>query len=163
MGILSCIALKGYAQSNPEVHRSVVNVTATATVIDNLSLTTIRDVTLESSLTVDGVMHVSPINSPYAGLMRINGSPGKSVRITYLTSETLIDEGGSGALIKANYRISGFAGDNQNASVLLDIGEGNVRLNQKGEYFLWLGAILDLNNAGPGSYVSEFLIELEGN
>lgn len=140
-----------------------VNVVTTAAVIDNLALTTIRDVNLDGPSTVDGLMQVSPVGSPYAGLMRISGAPNRAVRVTYLTNETLIDEDGSGAIIKATYLISGFAGDNQNASILLDVGEATVRLNAQGEYYLWLGAMLDLTAAGPGNYVSEFIIEIEGN
>jgi hypothetical protein len=144
-------------------HTKTVNMVATAAVMDNLALTTIRDVNLDGPSTVDGLMQVSPVASPYAGLMRITGAPNRAVRVTYLTNETLIDEGGSGAIIKATYLISGFGGDNQNASILLDVGEATVRLNQSGEYYLWLGAMLDLTAAGPGSYVSEFIMEIEGN
>lgn len=144
-------------------HTRSVNMSATAAVLDNLALTTIRDVNLDGPSTVDGLMQVSPVASPYAGLMRISGSPNRLVRVTYLTNETLIDEEGSGAIIKATYLISGFAGDNQNASILLDVGEATVRLNQSGEFYLWLGAMLDLTAAGPGNYVSEFIMEIEGN
>jgi len=135
----------------------------TASIVDNLSLTTIRDVNLNDPATVDGFITIVPNTSSFSGLMRINGRPGKLVRITYLSSETLLDQNGSGGVIKANYRISGFESDNQAASVLLDVGEANVRIGKDGVYFIWLGARLDLNRALPGVYVSEFIIELEGN
>lgn len=136
---------------------------AQASVINNLSLTTIRDVTLEASSSVDGILTIAPERSPYAGLIRIDGTPNAQVRVTYLTAETLIDEDGSGATIRSTYRLSGFANDNQFASVILDVGEANIRLGGDGKYYLWLGAILDLSNAGPGSYTSDFIIEIEGN
>lgn len=143
--------------------KASVKVGATATLVDNLSLITIRDVNLNGPATVDGVLNLGPQQSAFAGCMRINGRPGRLVRITYLSSETLIEEGGSGALINAKYLISGFEADNQAASVLLDIGEATVRIGPNGTYYLWLGAVLDLTKAAPGSYVSEFLIEMEGN
>lgn len=144
-------------------YRASVKVGATATLVDNLSLITIRDVNLNGPATVDGVITLGPQVSAFAGCMRINGRPGRNVRITYLSSETLIEEGGSGALITAKYSISGFETDNQAASVLLDVGEANIRIGPNGTYYLWLGAVLDLTKAAPGSYMSEFLIEMEGN
>lgn len=146
-----------------EFHTRQVSMSATANVIDNLVLTTMRDVNLNSPSVVDGQVIVPPVTSQYAGLMRITGSPGKLVRITYLANETLIEQNGSGGVVKATYRISGFESDNQIASVLLDVGEATVRLGKDGNYFIWLGAVIDLSKATPGSYVSEFIIELESN
>lgn len=144
-------------------YRANVKVGATATLVDNLSLITIRDVNLNGPATVDGVLNLGPQQSAFAGCMRINGRPGRLVRITYLSNETLIEESGSGAVITAKYLISGFEKDNQAASILLDAGEATIRIGSSGTYYLWLGAVLDLTKAAPGSYVSEFLIEMEGN
>lgn len=159
--LLKCASLAsaqgaGYYKKNAVIR-------ATATVIDQIDLITIRDVNLNEPKTVDGQLLVSPISSPYAGLMRITGQPGRNVRITYLTSESIIEEGGSGGVVKARYQISGFETDNQAASRLLDVGEAVVRLSSTGTFYLWLGASLDLTGATPGGYISEFLIEMEGN
>jgi hypothetical protein len=94
--------------------------------------------------------------------MRIEGSPGKRVRLTYLNFETLLEEGGTGGVVVANYRISGYGEDNQTASILLDIGEATITISDQGYYFLWLGTVLDISQAKPGNYVSEFMIEMEG-
>lgn len=139
-----------------------VRLFATASVIDNLVLTNMRDVNLSSPTAVSGVVTISPVSSPYAGLMRIEGRPGKTVRITYLTNETLLEETGTGGFVKARYQISGFQKDNQLASILLDAGEAIVRLGEDGRYYIWLGSILDLTAAQPGVYNSEFIIEVEG-
>ena len=150
------------ANAQPERSSRSIRVAATATIIDNLSLITIRDVNLNGVATVDGILNLAPQNSPYAGLMRINGRPGRLVRITYLSNENLIEESGSGAVITAKYLLSGFENDNQSASMILDVGEATIRIGRDGTYYLWLGALLDLSKAAPGSYVSEFLIEMEG-
>lgn len=138
-------------------------VSASASVMNNVSLTTIRDITVGTQTAVQGIITLNPTNSPFAGMMRIEGTPNSVVRITYLTNETLIDEGGSGGTVRARYSISGFDSDNQMASALLDVGEAAVRLNKDGLYYLWLGAILDIKNAKPGQYVSEFVLEVEAN
>lgn len=145
------------------VVKQSISVSASASLLDNITLTTMRDVNLNSPSSVEGYVLVNPNLSPNAGMMRISGRPGKSIRITYLAAETLLEDGGSGGVVKATYRISGFDSDNQAASVILDIGEANVRIGADGNYYIWLGALLDMTKAKPGSYVSEFIMEIEGN
>ncbi len=161
-GLLT-VALQAQVSMSPRVVTRSASTSVSAEIIDNISLTTMRDVNLNSPVAVDGVITVNPTNSPYAGMMRINGRPGKLIRITYLAYETLIDDNGTGGVVRANYRISGFETDNQNASVLLDLGEANVRLGPDGTYHIWLGAVLDIREAKPGAYISEFIMEIEGN
>lgn len=161
--LLGSVQLAWGQEPGKQVDSRSVRVSATATIIDNLGLLTLRDVDLNSPSIIDGTITVSPISSPYAGLMRIAGRAGAMVRITYLSQETLVETGGSGGVVRANYRISGFENDNQAASVLLDIGEANVRLSKDGYFFIWLGAIIDVSRATPGGYISEFIIEMEAN
>jgi hypothetical protein len=137
-------------------------VPASANIQDNLGLVTLRNINLNAPNAVNGIVTVAPITSPYAGLMRIEGSPGKRVRLTYLNFETLLEEGGTGGVVVANYRISGYGQDNQTASILLDVGEATITISDQGYYFLWLGTVLDISQAKPGNYVSEFMIEMEG-
>lgn len=155
------------AQSGREipsgVARANISLSASASLLDNLTLTTMRDITLSAPNANEGYVLVNPNNSTNAGMMRVSGRPGKTIRITYLAAETLLEEGGTGGVVKANYRISGFESDNQSASVLLDIGEANVKIGPEGHYYIWLGALLDVTKAKPGSYVSEFIMEIEGN
>lgn len=133
-----------------------------ANIQDNLGMVTLRNINVNSPNAVNGIVTIAPITSSYAGLMRIEGSPGKRVRLTYLTFESLLEEGGSGGVVVANYRISGFGQDNQISSILLDIGEATITISDQGYYFLWLGVVLDISQAKPGNYVSEFMIEMEG-
>jgi hypothetical protein len=162
--VVLSLPFNSFAQRpGPEVIQQSLNITATATIIDNVSLVTMRDVDLNSPTIVDGKILVSPIQSPYAGLMRVSGRAGAAVRITYLSQETLTETSGTGGIVRANYRISGFETDNQIASVLLDIGEANIRLSRDGFYYLWLGAVIDVSRATPGGYVSEFIIEIVSN
>lgn len=160
---LSALASAQNGSIPPGVVKQQISVSATASMMDNITLTTMRDVNLNSPSSIEGYVLVSPNTSPNAGMMRISGRPGKSIRITYLAAETLLEDGGTGGLVKASYRISGFETDNQSASVLLDIGEANVRIGPDGNYYIWLGALLDVTKAKPGSYVSEFIMEIEGN
>jgi hypothetical protein len=160
-GLMSWAASPVLAQDG--VTRTPAVVSITARLVDNLSVTTMRDVNLNAANAVENFITITPVTSSLAGLMRIEGSPGRVVRLTYLTTETMVEEGGSGGVVRAEYRISGFESDNQGASALLDIGEATIRLSRQGKYFLWLGARLDISRATPGNYVSEFIIEMDGN
>jgi len=157
------IILSASLQASAQLLSQRTTVGASATMIDNLSLITIRDVNMNGPSSVDGIVTLSPLTSGYAGLMRINGRPGRLVRISFLAYETLLEETGTGGIVKANYQISGFEEDNQLAATLLNPGEATIKIGKDGTYHLWLGALLDLSKASPGSYISEFLIEIEGN
>lgn len=164
--IFICFALivfNAQGQDVQQVHTRKLSVSASATIIDNLSLITMRDINLASPTAVENKIFISPITSPFSGLMRINGRPGASIRITYLSTETLLEQKGTGGVVQAVYKISGYESDNQAASILLDIGEANVRLGKDGTYFIWLGANIDITKATPGEYISEFIIEMEAN
>lgn len=151
---------KVYAQNFNVVTR---NVNVSASVLDRIEMINIRDVMLSNQKAIDGFVEISPISSTYAGMLRITGSPNRLVRITYVTQEVLVEEGGNGGFIEALYTLSGYETENQNASRLLENGEAVIQLGPNGTYFIWLGAKLDLNKAKPGSYASDFLIEMDGN
>ena len=158
IGFLPVLSL---AQGMGENRSATLNVRATATVMDNLQMVTIRNLDLVNPLVVENQILVSPITSSFAGMFRIVGNSGARVRITYLQNEVLREYNEQLGEVVAQYRISGFPEDNQLQSVLLDVGEGNIRLSEKGQYYVWLVAVLDLSKATPGLYLSEFIIELE--
>lgn len=151
---------QGSAQQASGRQRAM-SLVVSANIIDNTVLTTMRDINLSATGEVDGFINIVPVNSAYAGMMRIQSRPGKRLRITYLSDETLVALEGNGGVVRAKYRLSGFDSDNQMASVLLDVGEAMVRIGSEGFYYIWLGAVLDIRDAKPGAYVSEFIIELE--
>lgn len=144
-----------------DTRSATLSVRATATVTDNLQMLTIRNLDLINPIVVDNQVVVSPITSSFAGMFRINGNPGARVRITFLQNELIKEQNEQVGEVAAQYSVSGASEELQLQSTLLDVGEGNFRLSDKGQYFIWLGANLDLNKATPGIYLSEFIIELE--
>lgn len=153
------MTIAGYAQTNGRM--ASLSVKATATVTDNLQLLTIRDIDLINPGSEDNQITVSPITSSYAGLFKILGNPRARVRITFLQNEILEEQNGGNGMVRATYNISGAPIDTQFQSTLLTVGEANINLGDNGEFFIWLGAILDISKATPGTYLSEFLLELE--
>jgi hypothetical protein len=133
-----------------------------ATVEGTLMLVTMRDLDLINPAIGGGRPFISPQTSSYAGLFRISGLPSRNIRVTYLVYEDLEEKNGNGGQIEARYLLSGFPQDNQIQSILYaPTGEIDIRLGPDGFFYLWLGAELNLSNALPGIYESEFIIEME--
>lgn len=144
-----------------DTRRATLSVRATATVTDNLQMLTIRNLDLISPAIIDNKIIVSPVTSGFAGMFKIIGNPNSKVRITFLQNEILKEQNEGFGEVFAEYFVSEAFEDTQFQSTPLQVGEGNVILSDAGALFLWLGANLDLSQAGPGLYLSEFIIELE--
>lgn len=139
-----------------------VRAIASAAVVDNLQLITIRDINLMAPTISGDIIFVSPTESPHAGQFRIFGSDQSTVRVTYLVKEVIEELSGNGGYIQVDYTLSGYAEDIQFQSILFDgNGEFNIQMNETGEYFLWVGARVVVSQATAGEYISEFTIELE--
>src|SRR5690606_12737839 len=106
-------------------------------------------------------INVSPITSSYAGMFKIIGNPNARVRITFLQNEIIEEHYDGLGEVSAAYSLSAATQDLQSQSLMLDVGEAILPIGENGELYVWLGADLDLSNATPGLYLSEFIIEME--
>jgi hypothetical protein len=147
------------AQINGRI--ATLTVKASATVTDNLQMLTIRNIDLVNPGINGNQITVSPITSSFSGMFKITGNPRGKVRVTYLQNEVLKEQSEGIGTVKVRFEISGAPQDTQFQSTLLTVGEANISLSEKGEFFIWLGGVLDVSLATPGIYLSEFLIELE--
>lgn len=155
-GGLFAIVLPSYCQSPS------ISIRATAQVIDKagIEVITIRDMEIDIKSAVDGIIHIPALYDPRVGVMMIKGKPLAYARITYLVEMKLVNIYGSGTLL-FKYEVNGFDANNQQAGEPLDAVERLIRFNGEGEYFLWVGGRIDINNAQPGSYDGEFTLEIE--
>ncbi|WP_439474883.1 hypothetical protein [Algoriphagus formosus] len=158
---LFLILLFGFFALQTHAQSSSFSIKATAVVMENLQMITIRDLDLVSPAIVENTITVSPITSTYAGLFKILGSPNARVQINYTPRETLVEQNEGVGLVQAVYSLSAAPEDNQSASFLLTQGNADVTIGPMGEVFIWLGAELDVSQATQGNYVSEFVIEFE--
>ena len=156
-----CLAHLAAQAQVDDTRKANLSVRASATVTDNLQMLTIRNLDLISPEVQNDQIIVSPITSSYAGMFKILGNPRSRVRITFLQTEILTEQREGLGEVAAQYFVSEAFEDTQVQSTPLQLGEGNVRLSERGELFLWLGANLDLSRARPGLYLSEFILELE--
>jgi len=143
------------------IKKSTMRITASATVTGNLQMLTIRDLDLINPIVVENQINVSPITSSYAGMFKISGERGARVRITFLQAELLEEQNEGRGTVFVQYFMSAAKDDIQFQSDLLEVQEAMVQIGSNGELFVWLGASLDLSKSTPGSYLSEFSIELE--
>ncbi len=148
-------------QENPG--RASVNITATARVMSrDIELITISDMGIldASRLQDDLEVYINPIFDAEAGIMRASGAANAEIRVSYLAEMEVSRREGPGSLFFV-YEVSGFPGDNQRESELLTETERELRFNEDGEFYFWIGGRVNLSNAQPGNYDGEFTIEIE--
>ena len=155
------IVFLGLLMGSVKAQTSNVSIRATAIVMENLQMITVRDMDLISPPVVGNTITVNPITSTYAGLFKILGSPSGRIKVNYTARETLTEQNEGVGVIQAVYSLSAGPEDNQAASFLLTQGDAEVTIGSMGVVFIWLGAELDISLATQGNYVSEFVLEFE--
>ncbi len=161
--LLFLFQLPGLLGQNQNENVRSVNISASATVMSsNIELETISDMGIVDArnLQEDNVIYINPVFDPEAGIMRARGNPGAQIRVSYLEEMEVSRREGPGSLYFV-YEVSGYAGNNQRESELLDQIERELRLNDEGIFYFFIGGRVDLSQALPGNYDGEFTIEIE--
>ncbi len=160
---LMMLFIPGLWGQNHNNNERSVNISASATVIGgDIELETISDMGIIDAqrMQQDNVVYINPVFDPEAGIMRARGNPGAQIRVSYLEEMEVTRREGPGSLFFV-YEVSAFAGNNQRESELLDQIERELRFNDEGELFFYIGGRVDLSQALPGNYDGEFTIEIE--
>lgn len=105
-------------------------------------------------------IYVNPVNSLNAGYMIAVGTPDAEFRLNYLPKRELTQINGTETLT-FTYEISGNTEENQATSELLELDNRNIRFNSEGQYYIWLGGRVNIENAAPGNYEGDFTIEID--
>lgn len=156
------VAPAGFSQSRQGPGNSV-SITASATVIGNaIELLTISEMSLiqASQLQQQDEVYINPVFDAEAGIMKAIGQPNAAIRVSYIAEREVYRREGPGSLV-FQYEVSGFASNSQRESELLIDLERELRFNNEGEYYFWIGGRVNLENALSGSYEGEFTIEIE--
>ncbi len=151
------------AQNQNQNNGNSISITASAVVIGaDIDIQTIADMGIIDAqrLQEGNVLYINPVFDPQAGIMRASGNPGAQIRVSYIPEMVIARREGEGS-ITFNYQISGFEGDNQRESELLDQIERELRFNADGVFYFYIGGTVDLSNALPGNYDGEFTMEIE--
>lgn len=139
-----------------------VSIRASATVVETtgIQLIPLNDMIIDESSVQDGIIDISPITDEKAGKILVKGKINAMIRLSYLNQQLVVNTSGDGMIV-FKYVVSGFQSDDQHASQILDAVFHVPQFNEKGEYYLWIGGRIDINNARPGNYEGEFIFEIE--
>jgi hypothetical protein len=158
--VLAMSMLIGYIADAQTTTKVVATITATANVVGNVDLIVMKDLVFDVGSLSSTDLIVDPKKDSHSGQIKIVGSPNSIVRVTNEIESVLQHESGQSQLF-FTYSISGNTDNTQRASVLL-AQKNEVRLSDKGLYYLWVGGQLSgLENIMPGNYTMELKIDIE--
>lgn len=136
------------------------NIRVDAVVIPSIELITVNSMTFGNTQPGQREIYVNPVNSLNAGFMIAVGMPDSEFRLNYLPERELTQSDGN-ATLTFTYEISGNTVENQSTSELLEVDNRNIRFNDEGRYYIWIGGRVNLENAQPGNYEGDFTIEID--
>lgn len=146
---------------NAQSHENSVSIGVSARIVESsIDLVTIQEMQPENVQPSQGEIFIDPIANASAGLLKAEGSSNSPVRITFQRQLELRHAEGSSDLL-FTYEVSGNTTDNQSASELLNEDSRDLQLNEEGEYFIWVGGRVNIENAENGRYEGEFTVEME--
>jgi hypothetical protein len=136
------------------------SINVSANVVQSIELITVNTMQFGNAQPGQREIYVNPINSGNAGYMIAIGTPEAEFRLNYLPERELNQIDGEGSLI-FTYEISGSSEDEQTTSELLELDNRNIRFNNEGRFYIWVGGRVNLENASPGNYEGDFTIEID--
>ncbi len=131
-----------------------------AEVIQSIELITIKGMSIRQLQPGQTEIYIDPVSDANAGHMIAVGTPEADIRINYIKNRELTQIDGEGVLIFA-YEVTGNQENNQQTSELLEDASRILRFNEDGEFYIWVGGKVNLEQAVPGSYEGDFTIEIE--
>lgn len=135
-------------------------VNITATVEQSIELITVQNIRLSGIEPINNQFYISPTISSNAGYMIANGNPNAEIRITFQSNQILNQINGDG-IIRVNYQLSGNDIEEQLTSEILETQNRSFNFNSEGEFFIWVGGRVFIEQAKPGSYEGDFTIEID--
>ncbi|MBO6621476.1 MAG: hypothetical protein JJ892_01380 [Balneola sp.] len=131
-----------------------------AEIIQSIELITIKGMTINQLQPGQKEVYINPTNSANAGHMIAVGTPDADIRINFIKNKELTRIDGPGLLI-FNYEVSGNTEDAQQTSELLGDDNRSLRFNNEGQFYIWVGGTINVEQATPGNYEGDFTIEIE--
>jgi len=146
------------AKAQVEEFKAVIDISVN--VIQTIEVITIQGMRITKLQPGAKEVIINPINSGDAGFLIAYGSVDSDIRINYAKTKVITQTNGPGVL-RFDYSISGNTEENQLASELLVDDARNLRFNNEGAYYIWVGGKINVENALPGNYAGNFTIEIE--
>lgn len=150
----------GTALAQDQNRNISAKVNVSAEVIQSIELITVQSMQFGNSQPGQRQIYVNPARDLNSGFMIAVGTPEAEFRLNYLPERELSQIDGDGSLT-FEYEISGNDVEDQATSELLEIDNRNLRFNNDGRYYFWVGGRVNLENASPGNYEGDFTIEID--
>ena len=157
--LIFILAGPGVAQES-NITRVSARINIETEVIQSIELITVNSMTFENTRPGQKEVYVNPVNDVNAGYMIAVGTPRAEFRLNYFQERRLSRIDGPGYL-SFTYEISANEIEDQASSELLQNDNRNIKFNNEGRYYIWVGGRVDLANAPPGNYEGDFTIEIE--
>lgn len=160
--LLPLLTLPSHAQSlNRTLGTAEAVSEVTAQILQaNVNMMTLREINLAKVQPSEGEIYVHPVTNPNAGLMKAEGAPQAPVQITFPRQLNLTHETGQSTLT-FYYELAGNNQENQSTAQLITNQSQNFQLNAEGEFYIWVGGRINIQNAIGGNYEGEFTVEVE--
>ncbi len=148
------------AQENDPRPSVTALVNISAEVVQSIQLITVNSMTFGNVQPGQLEIYVNPINDVNAGYMIAIGTPGAEFRLDFQQVRNLTNVEDEGFLT-FQYELSGNDTEDQSSSVLIENENRSIIFNEDGEYHIWVGGRVNIENATPGSYEGDFTIEID--
>lgn len=137
------------------------SVSVSATVLQtSIELITVNSMTFDRLQPGQRQVSINPVTNANAGHMIAIGVADTPFRLSFLPERELTNTQG-GRSLTFFYQVAGGTADEQAASELLEADNREIRFNEEGNFYLWIGGSVNLQNADPGSYEGDFSIEID--
>ncbi len=156
--VMTLMVSAGFGQvSNPKF-----NLEVSATVVDFLEMITISDIDVGTVVASEDVLRLDPRTDQGAGLIKIEGRQNSSIQIAYSGQVEMVNLTTNSSMT-VTYTLSGNGANAQSASQLFTTNPETVVLDDKGEFFIWIGCSFSLLDLAPGQYDGDFVVEVDYN
>ena len=149
-----------FAQDNDPRPSVTALVNISAEVVQSIQLITVNSMTFGNVQPGQLEIFVNPINDVNAGYMIAVGTPGAEFRLDFQQVRNLTNVEDEGFLT-FQYILSGNDTEDQSSSELIENENRSIIFNTDGEYHIWVGGRVNIENATPGSYEGDFTIEID--
>ncbi|MCF7803339.1 MAG: hypothetical protein K9N46_11680 [Candidatus Marinimicrobia bacterium] len=159
--ILFLFPLVIVAQEGNEPGSASVSVNVSANVVATIDMVTLSDFNIGSVQPSQGEIIIDPGQDGGAALLMFSGSPNREIRVTYTPQVQLTKP--DAPSLTAYYSLNGYPENEQGSSVPLEENPTTVTLSNDGEYYVWIGCRINIEQATSGAYDGDCAIEVEYN
>lgn len=140
--------------------RAEVSINVSASVSSTIEIFTLQTMDFAGEEIELGLVEINPVLNANAGRMVARGNPNAEIRINFIRNRELRSTT-TNSVLQMEYLVAGNVIDEQANAEFIEQDDRDLQFNEEGEFYLWVGAIVDLSLAEPGSYEGEFSIEVE--